>query len=237
MKMYDKFLPEIRLLQAMCASLIVLSAEVGATTYAMSDLTNYATNWLEQKTSDTRAEKLKIQVYPLDNRLADKDCLQPLQLSLVNEQLQRQNTVRIHCPDANGWQLFVPARVSVQINAVAVSRQLPTGSYLSSDMLVQTETELLQSRGALISEAQLIVGARTKRALNAGQILTQSDLCLVCKGDVVTIAGVSNGLSVTTQAIALQDGTLGDGVKVQNLQSKRVVTAQITAVKRVEIKL
>jgi len=108
---------------------------------------------------------------------------------------------------------------------------------LSSDMLLQTETELLQSRGALVNEAQLIVGARTKRALNAGQILTQNDLCLVCKGDVVTIAGVSNGLSVTTQATALQDGTLGDDVKVQNLLSKRVVTAQITAVKRVEIKL
>ena len=104
-------------------------------------------------------------------------------------------------------------------------------------MIKTADIDLLQSRGKTVSAPEHIIGARSKKALNAGQIVTQSDLCLVCKGDVVTIAGVSNGLSVTTQATALQDGTLGDDVRVQNLQSKRIVTAQITAVKRVEIKL
>ncbi len=237
MKMYYKFLPRARLLQALCTSLILYSGTTFAASYSMADLTLYTTQWLEQQTPDSGLNQLKIQVYPLDNRLADKTCEQSLQFALVSEQLQRQNTVKVQCPDSGGWQLFLPAKVSQFVDAVAVTRQLAAGSYLSSDMLTQTETELSQSRGALVPEVELIVGARTKRTLNAGQILTQNDLCLVCKGDVVTIAGVSNGLSVTTQATALQDGTLGDDVKVQNLQSKRVVTAQITAVKRVEIKL
>lgn len=237
MKMYDKFIPWIAYQKALCATLVLISGHVGANSYSMSDLTTHTANWLEQQKFDSGPGQFKIQVHPLDERLADKTCDQPLQLSLVNGQLQRQNTVRIYCSDPNDWQLFVPARISIYVSAVAVSRQLPAGSYLSSDMLVQTDTELLQSRGAIIDEAKLIVGARTKRALNSGQILTQNDLCLVCKGDVVTIKGVSNGLSVTTQATALQDGTLGDEVKVQNLQSKRIVTAQIIAVKRVEINL
>jgi len=237
MKMYDKFLPKIRHLQALYTGLALLSWGVSATSYSMSDLTTYTTNWLEQQAPDQSVNKLKIQVHPLDSRLADRNCEQSLQMSLVNVQLQRQNTVRIQCPDTGGWQLFVSAKVSQLVNAVAVTRQLAAGSYLSNDLLVETETELLQSRGTLVNDAQFIVGARTKKALNSGQIITQNDLCLVCKGDVVTIAGVSNGLSVTTQATALQDGTLGDDVRVQNLQSKRVVTAQITAVKRVEIKL
>jgi flagella basal body P-ring formation protein FlgA len=237
MKMYDKFIPRKAYQKVLCASLVLFSGHLVANSYSMSDLTTHTANWLEQQQFDSTSGQLKIQVHPLDERLADKTCDNPLQLSLVNGQLQRQNTVRILCSDQNGWQLFVPAKISLYVNAVAVSRQLPAGSYLSSDILVQTDTELLQSRGAIINEARLIVGARTKRALNAGQILTQNDLCLVCKGDVVTIEGVSNGLSVTTQATALQDGTLGDEVKVQNLQSKRIVTAQIIAVKRVEINL
>lgn len=203
----------------------------------MADLTGDAAKWLESQASAAASNQLKIQVYPLDARLADKNCDQPLNYSLVGGQLLRQNTVKIQCTDQSGWQLFVSAKVSQLVTAVAVTRQLATGSYLSKELLTQTETELLQSRGALISDAQLVVGARTRKALNAGQILTQNDLCLVCKGDVVTIIGVSNGLSVTTQGTALQDGTLGDDVKVQNLKSKRVLTAQITAVKRVEIKL
>jgi len=237
MKMYDKFLPKIRHFQAWYTVLFLCSGAVSAASYSMAELTVQATQWLETQIPDSESNRRKIQIYPLDSRLVDKNCEQSLLLSLVGEQLQRQNTVRIQCPDSAGWQLFVPAKVSQFVNAVAVTRQLAAGSYLSTDMLQQTETELLQSRGALVNEAQLIVGARTKRALNAGQILTQNDLCLVCKGDVVTISGVANGLSVTTQATALQDGTLGDDVRVQNLQSKRVVSAQITAVKRVEIKL
>jgi len=203
----------------------------------MAQLTENVTTWLESTVQSSDLHRHKIEVYPLDQRLADKTCGQALTYSLVSEQIQRQNTVKIQCPDQSGWQLFVSAKISQQVPAVAVSRQLAAGSYLSSDVLNSTETDLLQSRGALVSDIELVVGARTKKSLNVGQILRLNDLCLVCKGDVVTIVGLSNGLSVTTKATALQDGSLGDNVKVQNLQSKRVLTAQITAVKRVEIKL
>lgn len=237
MKMYDKFSPKFGSSKVVCTVLVLCNFTVHAANYSMADLTGDTAKWLESQASVSALNQLKIQVYPLDARLADKSCEQPLSYSLVGGQLQRQNTVKIQCPDQTGWQLFASAKVSQLITAVAVTRQLAAGSYLSKELLTQTETELLQSRGSLISDAKLVVGARTKKALNAGQILTQNDLCLVCKGDVVTIVGVSNGLSVTTQATALQDGALGDDVKVQNLQSKRVLTAQITAVKRVEIKL
>jgi flagella basal body P-ring formation protein FlgA len=237
MKMYDKFRPMFGTSKVVCASLLLCSFATYATNYSMADLTENAAEWLKAQASVSALNQLKIQVYPLDARLTDKSCEQPLTFSLVGERLQRQNTVKVQCSGQTGWQLFISAKVSQFVTAVAVTRQLAAGSYLTSEMLTQTETELLQSRGPLVSEVQLIVGAKTKKTLNAGQILTQNDLCLVCKGDVVTIVGVSTGLSVTTQATALQDGALGADVKVQNLQSKRVLTAQITAVKRVEIKL
>jgi flagella basal body P-ring formation protein FlgA len=237
MKMYDKFFRKFGHLTVVCSALFLCSFPTDATSYTMADLSTNATKWLESQVLDSDLHRPKVQVYPLDQRLANKTCDQVLEYSLVSAQLQRQNTVKIQCPGKSGWQMFVSAKVSQFVPAVAVTRQLAAGSYLTSEMLNQTETDLLQSRGALVSEAKLVIGARTKKALNVGQILTQNDLCLVCKGDVVTIVGVSNGLSVTTQATALQDGTLGDDVKVQNLQSKRVLTAQITAVKRVEIKL
>ncbi|MBU1437009.1 MAG: flagellar basal body P-ring formation protein FlgA [Gammaproteobacteria bacterium] len=237
MKMYYKFLPRFDNTKALWIATVLFNCSASAASYSMADLTMYTTQWLEQQATAPGLNQLKVEVYPLDNRLADKSCEQPLQFSLMSEQLQRQNTVKVQCTDSGGWQLFIPAKVSQFVDAVAVTRQLVAGSYLSSDMLTQTETDLSQSRGAVVADLELIIGARTKRTLNVGQILTQNDLCLVCKGDVVTIAGVSNGLSVTTRATALQDGGLGDDVKVQNLQSKRVVTAQITAVKRVEIKL
>lgn len=237
MKMYDKFRPKFGTSNVICTAMLWCSFTAYATNYSMADLTDNAAQWLESQAANSALNQLKIQVYPLDVRLADKSCEQQLIFSLVGEQLQRQNTVKVQCPDESGWQLFISAKVSQMVTAVAVTRQLAAGSYLTSEMLTQTETELLQSRGPLVSDTDLVVGARTKKTLNAGQILTQNDLCLVCKGDVVTIVGVSTGLSVTTQATALQDGALGADVKVQNLQSKRVLTAQITAVKRVEIKL
>jgi flagella basal body P-ring formation protein FlgA len=83
----------------------------------------------------------------------------------------------------------------------------------------------------------MVIGARTKRSLNIGQIITNADLCLVCKGDIVTIEGISDSLVVSAAGKALADGALGDNVRVQNLQSGRTIVASVSAIKKVAIKL
>jgi flagella basal body P-ring formation protein FlgA len=237
MKMYDKFLPGIYRKLLLSVLFLQFSNSSVAATYTMTELSAQASAWLQQEIQNLQNDQLKLELYPLDARLADKECESPLNFSLVTPKIQRQNTVRIHCADNSSWQLFVPVRMSQMITAVISSQKIPAGSYITAEMLKTADIDLLQSRGKTVSAPEQIIGARSKKALNAGQIVTQSDLCLVCKGDIVTIEGISSTLSVSTQATALQDGAFGDTVRLQNVQSQRVVSAVITAVKKAEIKL
>lgn len=237
MKMYDNFFCCIKPLRHYLVAMQVCCAQASATSYPMADITELSTQWLNQQLATSQDIEQEVQLYPLDHRLPAKHCDAPLEFSLVAGKIQRQNTIRVLCPDEPGWQLFLSAKVSQMMSTVIARRQIPAGSLIDGDMLQINRVELNQTRGRLVQDPQLIVGARVKRSLQPGQILTQHDLCLVCKGDVVTIEGISTGLSVTTQATALQDGTLGESVKVQNNQSNRVIKAEIVAVKRVAIKL
>ena len=237
MKMYDKFLPGIYRKLLLSVLFLQFSNSSVAATYTMTELSAQASAWLQQEIQYLQNDQLKLELYPLDARLADKECESPLNFSLVTPKIQRQNTVRIHCADNSSWQLFVPVRMSQMITAVVSSQKIPAGSYITAEMLKTADIDLLQSRAKTVSAPEQIIGARSKKALNAGQIVTQSDLCLVCKGDIVTIEGISSTLSVSTQATALQDGAFGDTVRLQNVQSQRVVSAVITAVKKAEIKL
>ncbi len=232
MKMYDNFIDRHlkALLLCSCFQLFPASAE----SYSASALTSAAQNWLQQQASSAQT---KVQVHPLDSRSADRDCDNPLQFSLVNPRLQSQNSIKVYCPGENGWQLYLSARLNQLVDVVVMRRQLAPGSILNQDMLQLETRDQLLSRGAIVTDPAILEGARTKRALRPGQIITLQDLCLVCKGDMVTIEGLSGSLVVATSGKALSDGSLGDNIQVQNLNSGRKVQASVTAVKKVAINL
>lgn len=230
--MYDNF--NFKGLRCMLLLLPALSVEVHAETFSAADLTNAAQQWLQQQTTPGQTQ---IRVHPLDARTKERECDVALQFSLVNSKIQTQNSIKILCSGTNGWQLYLSARASQLVDVVVAKRQLSPGLVLSADMVQLESRDQLFSRGATISNPDLVDGARIKRALNPGQILTLKDLCLVCKGDMVTIEGNSGTLMVATSGKALSDGSLGDNIEVQNLNSGRKIQANVTAVKKVEINL
>lgn len=232
MKMYDNF--KFNGFRSLALLLGLQFGSAGAEVYTPADLTTAAQHWLQQHAAD---EQSQIRVHPLDVRSSNRECRLPLQFSLVNPKLQTQNSIKVLCESEQGWQLYLSARVTQIVEVVVSRRQLAPGSVLTQEMLQVENRDRLQSRGAVVTDPTILEGARTKRALNLGQILTLQDLCLVCKGDMVTIEGISGSLNVATSGKALSDGSLGDNIQVQNLNSGRKVQASVTAVKKVAINL
>lgn len=230
MKMYDNF----KALKHLVFFLQWASFSVSAGVFSATDLSHAAQQWLQQQTN---ANGMQVRVHPLDPRSADRECDTELQFSLVNPKLQSQNSIKILCSGSKGWQLYLSARVTQLADVVVITRQLPPGSVLTADMFKIESRDQLFSRGAIVTDPDILDGARTKRALSLGQIVTLQDLCLVCKGDMVTIEGISGTLIVATSGRALSDGSLGDHIQVQNLSSGRKLQASVTAVKKVAINL
>ena len=62
-------------------------------------------------------------------------------------------------------------------------------------------------------------------------------MCLVCKGDSVTITAKSPNFIIKTQGIALSSGNLNKQIKVKNTRSGKVIRSKITAINQVVIHL
>lgn len=236
MKIYDNFSKLQKLIAPFGGFLLLsIAAPLKAESYSADDLTRLVAGWAIQQTQSQ--DQMSVQVFPLNSRLAAKDCPTPPELSWVNPALQQQNSVKIHCNSDTPWQVFVNVRLVQQVEVVVSSKQLSSGSIVSSSDLALEVRDVRQARGQYLTTFERIDGARLKRTVSHGQILKLSDFCLVCKGDQVTIEGISGTLAVSTTGKALSDATLGETVRVQNSQSGRVVEAQVTAVKKVTINL
>ena len=227
MKMYDNF---FRRSGKLLPFLLLFSPLALAENYSPAQLTELARQWLQTQTSSSD----KIEVTPLDSRLGLKNCSQELQWKRIGN--GQTSTLQLSC-ESPRWQLYLSAKIAQTVLAVSSRQNISAGSVIAADMLEQAETEVRLSKGALVSDPASIVGARVKRSLSAGQAITQQDLCLVCKGDLVTIVSSHGTLEVQTRGIAQQDAILGQQVAVTNRQTQKTVFAEVVAVKKVAIKL
>ena len=232
MKKYENLFSRSLSWLCLCCSLQVNSNELS---YSPEQLTKLARQWLDTQLAIDATTRYQTDISNLDQRIGSKFCQQPLDFSLSQQLTQRQNTIMIRCGDTTAWQLYVPVRIDEIVETLVLRQNIATGSLITADML-ETETRARRFvRGNLVADATSVIGAKTKRSLSMGQILTFQDLCLVCKGDVVTIAISDSGLDVSASGIAMSDGSLGDMIQVQNRQSKRTIKAEVVAVNRVSI--
>jgi flagella basal body P-ring formation protein FlgA len=83
-----------------------------------------------------------------------------------------------------------------------------------------------------------LLGMVPRRALKAGEMIRSADLAkpiLVEKAALVTVTYAGKGLTLTMRGRSQGSGSMGDVVKVQNLQSKKVVEGVITGPGQVTI--
>lgn len=223
------------------STLVCLSLMTGAkatdtnVSYTPEQLTERASSWLQQQLPDDNESRFRTDITSLDPRIGNKHCNQPLSLALSQAITQRQNTIVLRCDDNPGWQLYVPVRIDEIVQAVVLRQNISAGGIITADTIEHTTRERRLIRGNLVTDIQAVIGARTKRSLSLGQMLTFQDLCLVCKGDVVTIAIQEKGLDVSATGIALADGSLGDVINIRNRQSQRELRAEVVGVNRVSV--
>ena len=76
-----------------------------------------------------------------------------------------------------------------------------------------------------------MIGTTAKRALGTGELLKRdwvNEINLVHSGDTVRLVSQGSAICVTTLARALQNGKIGDRIKVRNLDSDRAIAAVVT---------
>ena len=183
-----------------------------------------------------------MRVAPLDSRIALQNCQQKLQF---DQPFPVQPSVRVRCSQPQ-WQLFVSLTNGTE--SVSPNRQSPTGPALhkvlvSKEMLkrgtlitpamfVEAEMPIPGMENQVIVDSKLLVNMELVRDLTPNSPLRTYDVkaaIMVKRGQEVQVsAGQGQGFLITMRAEALQDGGLGEQVRLKNSESGRSLIAVIT---------
>ncbi|MBI2380980.1 MAG: flagellar basal body P-ring formation protein FlgA [Gammaproteobacteria bacterium] len=174
----------------------------------------------------------------LDPRLQLSACANPLTSKLAPGNPGGSNlTVAVSCSTPKNWTVYVPVRVARYMPVLVSRGASARGTRLSAGDLEIREVDVAGLRGVPLDTATPYAGAQLKRNLQAEQPLTTDDICLICKGELITIAARGPRLTVKIPGIATADANLGQRVMVRNQSSQRVVQARVTGPAEVEIAL
>ncbi|MDT0602885.1 flagellar basal body P-ring formation chaperone FlgA [Thalassotalea castellviae] len=205
--------------------------------YDRAFIINLAKEFVESNTPVPIRGKRVIEPASIDSRITLKPCAIPLTANIPDNYSSRNVNVKISCESSTPWHLFLLVRVTVTVPVLATKYKINKGTILDKSNIMVEWRELNSIRSEILDDIDLIIGARSKRTLSQGAIITKRAICVVCKNENVTIIAKSDNFMIKTAGIALKNATFGEQVKVKNTRSGRTINAQVNAINQVVINL
>ena len=190
-----------------------------------------------------------VTVVPPDARVAVQPCASTY---VFDYPFVSRDSVRVRCTKPN-WQLFMkvglvsgstPATLTPGASApkaapapefrqvVVAATNLPAGLVLQRDSLKLDRMEADKISKAHYLENQGLEGQELLRAVRAGEPIRVSDLrpaTLVKRGEMVLMTiGTPATFEISVKAEAMQDGRVGEQIKLRNTESGRTLSGVVT---------
>ncbi|MDR3415002.1 MAG: flagellar basal body P-ring formation chaperone FlgA [Nevskia sp.] len=174
----------------------------------------------------------------LDPRLRLPACGAPLESSGPTPNAGNAWSVAVHCPAPSTWTLYVPVRVSERHQVVVLTRSLGAGMPIPADALTLQERDVTTLTYGYVGRSEDAVGKVLRRPVPAGAALSPDAIggaASVKRGQEITLVSEAGGIAVRASGKALSDGASGDRIKVENLDSHRVVEGVVRDADTVEV--
>lgn len=216
---------------------IIFASYGQAETYDRDYIINFAKTYVENNIETPSRGKTIVTPTAIDSRITIKPCSVPLSANIPENYSSRNVNVKISCDSSTPWHIFLPVKIETVIPVLVTKSKVSKGSVLNDDNMMIEWRDLYMIRGEVLEDMQSVIGARSKRSLLQGTILSNNVICVVCKGETITIVARSDDFMIKTAGVALSDATFGEQVKVKNSRSGRTITAQVEAINQVVINL
>jgi len=217
--------------------IFALAPHCGASNYDRDYIINFAKKFVEQNTAIPSKGKIVVSPASIDPRITIKPCSVPLSANIPENYSSRNVNVKISCVSSTPWHIFLPVKVKTTIPVLVTKNKISKGSVLDESNMTIEWRDLYKVRGEIIENEKLIVGAKTKRTLMQGAVISKKNICVVCKGERVVIIAQSKDFVIKTAGVALKNGTFGEHINVKNTRSGRTINAQVKAINKVLINL
>lgn len=175
----------------------------------------------------------------LDPRLHLVRCSGPLTASRPpGSSLAARTTIGVSCTQGATWTVYVPVLLESEGPVLVTRRTVARGATMGP---TDVESQVLRVPGLAthyVATAAELAGRHAKRALSPGTVVSNDELAtnlLVRKGQQVTLLAAVGGIEVRANGRALADGGAADRIRVQNLNSSRIVEGLVESADIVRI--
>ncbi|HEX5162470.1 MAG TPA: flagellar basal body P-ring formation chaperone FlgA [Steroidobacteraceae bacterium] len=139
---------------------------------------------------------------------------------------QARSLVRVACSQGATWSVNVPVEIRREITVFVVRRSLARGEALRATDVTPQKRVLPGLAAPYVTRLEDLNGRLTRRALAEGTAVTADALTaalLIHRGQTVTLAASAGGIEVRAPGRALADASALQRLRVQNLDSLKVV--------------
>ena len=221
---------------------IFLSANVSANsnnTLAHDKLLKDIISYVEQEFNSDNNKNLKVTAQPLDSRIQVRACEKPLSFNVAQSRsLSRQFPVKATCSSkSKPWKVYVQVSISEMIETLVTNQRIAKGVTIGVDMVEIELVDAYRVRNRSSTDLSAIIGGRALKNIQRGYQIGQNDVCLVCKGDDVSIIAKNSSMMIKTSGTAIESGAKGESIKVKNNSSNRIVKGIIGDLREIYVNL
>lgn len=217
--------------------IVIVPITSHATTFDSDYIEDFAKSYLEHKITAPKGGKTAITVANLDPRVIIKPCQQALEANIPENHSGRNVNVKITCDDPASWKMYIPAKIENTFAVLVATTTIEKGVMLSESNIDIQYLASNKIRGKKLSDKIMVIGSKAKKRIGKGRAINRKNVCLICKGDTVTIIAKSESFMIKTRGTALSDGNINQQIKVKNARSGKIIRPKVSAVNQVTILL
>lgn len=124
------------------------------------------------------------------------------------------------------------------IDVPVLTRQLGRNDVIEQGDIAIKSIPDRQLRKDTVTDVAKLIGQSPHAVISANRPIRQSEVnspILIRKGDAVQMSYTNPFMSIKTSGIALQDGAVGEMVRVKNDKSEKAVSGRVVAAGRIEV--
>lgn len=132
----------------------------------------------------------------------------------------------------------VSADITVVAPVVAAVRSIARNDIITPEDVTLTTSDISHLPDSVLHSTAAVIGKQAKTAIRSGTPLESAMIeprAIVSRGEIVTLYIDRQQFSISTRGRALQDGAVGESIRVANLASDKNVYGIVTADKRIRV--
>lgn len=228
--------PQLWLLLALMPTGATAQSAEPAVAQGLPELMQEVAEVLHARATEANAgAAVTVDVLPLDTRLRLEPCTQA-EIEPRGKQTHGRIPVSVRCRAPNSWSIFMTGSVTAMLPVVVTRQPISRGDIVTSDMIATEPQDLSGLRSLYYTDPALVVGKEAKRNFAAGSVIFASQVkqpLAVSRGQRVQILARHGAVQISSRGEALENGAIGDQIRIRNLQSERIVYARVEAPGRV----